>query len=49
LAATSFESLAYPNGRNFDFFNDTELFGAQLAITSSVNLKGKTPVPNNVA
>lgn len=49
LVATSFESITYPNGSNFDFFSDTELFGSQLAITSSVNLKGKTPVPNNVA
>lgn len=46
--ATDWDDLRYP-ARTYDFINTDELSGSELAFTSSMILKGKTPVPNHVA
>lgn len=46
--ATDWDDMRYPD-RTFSFINTTELSGKELAATSSVILKGRTPVPNHVA
>ncbi|DAZ92300.1 TPA_asm: major capsid protein [Microviridae sp.] len=49
VTPTDWDDFVYPNGQLFDFFSETELGGNQVAVTTAVNLKGKTPVPNHVA
>ena len=45
---SSWDDMRYPD-RTFSFINTSELDGKELAVTSSMILKGKTPVPNHVA
>ena len=46
--ATSWDDMRYPD-RTFSFINTSELGGDELAVTSSIVMKGSTPVGNHVA
>lgn len=45
----SFGDLQYPNPLNFTFFSPMTITNNQCAFTTSVNVKGRTPIPKRVA
>lgn len=47
--ATDFADLQYPNPLNFTFFSPMTITNNQCAFTTSVNVKGRTPIPKRVA